>query len=47
MNGKQLYEAFVRIQLELNNCTIDTWDELEEADREAWRILSDIVRPED
>lgn len=39
--GQQLYYMYVTAQLELNNCTVDTWEQLSEEDKAVWEKVAE------
>lgn len=42
MSGLELYAKYAELQVELNNCTVDLWDELDENERRVWDALAEI-----
>jgi hypothetical protein len=40
MNGQDLYQIYVDKQLELNNCQVDEWDQLDLNERKAWDAVA-------
>lgn len=47
MTGKELYDLYAQRTLELQNCMVDTWEDLEESHHEVWEALAVDVTPED
>lgn len=38
--GRTLYEIYANVQLTDNNCSVDEWEELSEADRHAYELTA-------
>ena len=43
MSGKDLYEAYAKLQNDLVMCDVDEWLDLDEDDRLVWNALADRV----
>lgn len=41
MEGWELYELYVKYNQELNNCLCDTWDAMDQKDRNVWNAMAE------
>lgn len=45
MTGKDLYQLYVRFNEELINCSVDSWDELLDEDKNVWDAMAGEIPP--
>ena len=43
MNGEQLYELFVRANLDEFNCSVDPWEDLRPEDQGVWQRMAEKI----
>ena len=39
--GQVLYEIYIDAQLSLNNCSVDSWNDLTSEDKLAWEVTAE------
>lgn len=45
MNGQDLYNLYAEITLEIENCEVDSWDDLSDDNQQTWNRLAQKVCP--
>ena len=43
MDGQELYEEYARLSIEIQNCEVEPWDNLDESDQRLWDALAKAV----
>lgn len=46
MTGEQLYALYHHGEKELNNCNVDTWEELDDRSKAVWNYMAEVIRNE-
>lgn len=43
MNGEELYEKYAAFHADVNNCEVDSWNDLDSTEQAAWNYIATIT----
>lgn len=43
MSGKELYEKYIRLQLDFYNCSCDPWEDIGYKEQDVWNKLAEEI----